>query len=105
VIRRGSSPFVIFFIKAGIAQLFWVLPMVKRWGRKWYFVGIGGTTVLIILYIITRVSNPITANGRALPISGLRIPTELFQVAFIIITALIITKERTVHANQREELR
>jgi hypothetical protein len=103
-IGRGVSLFTIFFIVAGIAQLFWVLPMVKRWGRKWYVVGIGGTIALMIVYAMTRVSNPIT-NGRALSISGTGIATEIFQAAFIIITALIIAKERTIHASQRQELR
>jgi hypothetical protein len=93
-----------FFIVAGIAQLFWVLPMVKRWGRKWYVVGIGGTIVLMILYAMTRVPNPIT-NGRALSISGIGIAIEIFQIAFIIITALILAKERTIHTSQRQELR
>jgi len=58
----------IFFIVAGIAQLFWVVPMIKKWGRPWYFAGIGGTIILIILFAITRMpDNPIT--GRAGPIS------------------------------------
>jgi hypothetical protein len=70
----------------------------------WYYVGIGGTIVLMIVYVITRVPNPIT-NGRALPISEIGIATEIFQGAFIIVTALIIVKERSVHASQREELR
>jgi uncharacterized membrane protein YuzA (DUF378 family) len=30
----------IFFLIAGIAQLFWVIPMLKRWGRIWYYIGI-----------------------------------------------------------------
>ena len=50
-IGRGVSPFGIFFIVSGIAQLFWVLPMIKRWGRTWYYVGIGGTILLMILYL------------------------------------------------------
>ena len=103
-IGRGVSLFTIFFIVAGIAQLFWVLPMVKRWGRKWYVVGIGGTIVLMIVYAMTRVPNPIT-NGRALSISGIGIATEIFRIAFIIITALILAKEKTIHASQRQELR
>jgi hypothetical protein len=53
---------------------------------------------------MTRVPNPIT-NGRALSISGIGIATEIFQAAFIIITGLIIAKERTIHASQRQELR
>src|SRR3712207_7270138 len=44
----------IFFIVAGIAQLFWVVPMIKKWGRLWYFAGIGGTIILIVLFAITR---------------------------------------------------
>ena len=102
--RGGVSLFTIFFVVAGIAQLFWVLPMVKRWGRKWYIVGIGGTIVLMIVYTMTRIPNPIT-NGRALSISGIGIATEVFHAAFIIITALIIFKERRIHASQIQELR
>ena len=66
--------------------------------------GIGGTIVLMILYILTRLPSPI-ANGRALTINGLGIATEIFQAGFIIITALILMKQRTVHPSQREQLR
>lgn len=103
-IGRGISPFGIFFIISGIAQLFWVLPMIKRWGRTWYYIGIGGTILLMILYLATRVPNPIT-NGRAIPINGIGIATEFFQAAFIIATALIIFKERRVNTDQKEEIR
>jgi hypothetical protein len=58
----------------------------------------------MIIYAMTRVPNPI-ANGRGLSISGIGIATEIFQAAFIIITGLIIAKERTLHASQRQELR
>jgi hypothetical protein len=65
--------------------------------------GIGGTIVLMILYILTRLPNPIT-NGRALTINAVDIATEIFQAGFIIITALILMKQRTVHPSQREQL-
>jgi hypothetical protein len=56
--------FGIFFIVAGTVQLFWVLPIIRRWGLPWYYVGIGGTIVLMILYVITRMpDNPITGRG------------------------------------------
>jgi uncharacterized membrane protein HdeD (DUF308 family) len=59
-----SLYFGIFFIVAGIAQIFWIVPMIRRWGRPWYYVGIGGTIVLIILFAITRMpDNPITGRG------------------------------------------
>ncbi len=87
-----SLNFFIFFIVAGIAQLFWVLPMIRRWGLPWYYVGIGGTIVLIILYAITRIEgNPIT--GRGGPVSPMAFAIELFQVAFIGLSIAIIVYE------------
>jgi citrate synthase len=48
--------------------------------------------VLIIMWAITRIpGNPIT--GRGGPISEMAIAIEVFQVVYIIITAIIITKE------------
>jgi hypothetical protein len=89
----------IFFIISGIAQIFWVIPMLKRWGRIWYFLGIGGTIILIIMWGITRVpGNPIT--GRGGPISEMAIVIEIFQIAYIIITAIIILKERRGHIKE-----
>ena len=82
----------VFFLISGIAQIFWVIPMLKRWGRTWYYIGIAGTIVLIIMWVMTRIpGNPIT--GRGGPISEMAIAIEVFQVAYIIITAIIITKE------------
>jgi hypothetical protein len=84
--------FGIFFIVAGIAQLFWVVPIIRRWGLPWYYVGIGGTIVLIILYVITRMpDNPIT--GRGGPVSPMALAIELLQAAFIGLTAAIIVYE------------
>jgi hypothetical protein len=82
----------IFFIVAGIAQLFWVVPVIRRWGRPWYLIGIGGTIVLIILFAITRMpDNPIT--GRAGPIMPMAIAIEVFQAAFIGLSIAIIIYE------------
>jgi hypothetical protein len=83
----------IFFLVSGIAQIFWVLPMVKKWGKIWYFIGIAGTIILIIMWAITRMpGNPIT--GRGGPISDMAIAIEVFQIAYIIITVIILVKER-----------
>jgi hypothetical protein len=87
-----SLNFFIFFSVAGIAQLFWVVPMIRRWGRPWYLIGIGGTIVLIILFAITRMpDNPIT--GRAGPIMPMAIAIEVFQAAFIGLSIAIIIYE------------
>ena len=83
----------IFFIISGIAQIFWVIPMLKKWGKTWYYIGIAGTIILIIIWAVTRMpGNPIT--GRGGPIGEMAIVIEIFQIAYIIITSIIIVKER-----------
>lgn len=88
-----SLNFFVFFLVAGIAQLFWVVPMIRRWGMPWYYVGIGGTIVLIILFAITRMpGNPIT--GRGGPVMPMALAIEVLQAAFIGLTVAIIIYER-----------
>jgi hypothetical protein len=82
----------VFFLISGIAQIFWLIPMLKRWGRIWYYIGIAGTIVLIIMWAMTRIPGNII-TGRGGPISEMAIAIEVFQVAYIIITAIIIAKE------------
>jgi hypothetical protein len=82
----------IFFTVAGIAQLFWAVPMVRRWGMPWYYAGIGGTIVLIAVWVITRMpDNPIT--GRAGPVNAMGIAVEVLQAAFIGLTAAVLAYE------------
>ena len=95
----------IFFLIAGIAQLFWALPMARRWGKMWYYIGIGGTIVLIIIYFVTRFSTPIT-EGRALRINSMGIVIEIFQFIYIGLTAYILTKQgRMTTDNQKGQLK
>ena len=77
----------VFFIISGLTQVFWVIPVIKRWGKLWYYVGIGGTTILIILWVIAV---PHTE------LSELELAIELFQIVFIILCSIIITKARTI---------
>jgi peptidoglycan/LPS O-acetylase OafA/YrhL len=93
-----SLNFFIFFLVAGIAQLFWIVPMIRKWGRPWYLIGIGGTIVLIILYAITRMQgNPIT--GRGGPVSPMALAIEVFQVAFIGLSIAI-----TIYESKRKRI-
>ncbi|MDQ3806817.1 MAG: hypothetical protein M3298_01470 [Thermoproteota archaeon] len=69
-----------------------MVPIIRRWGLPWYYVGIGGTIVLIILFAITRMpNNPIT--GRGGPISPMALAIEVLQAAFIGLTVAIIIYE------------
>src|SRR5919112_2899109 len=87
-----NIPTATFFLGSGIAQLFWIIPMIKRWGRIWYYIGIAGNIAFIILYVITRFpGNPI--NGRGGDVDIMDLTCEFAQVAFIIITSIIIAKE------------
>jgi hypothetical protein len=106
VLSRGTNNTGIFFLACGIVQLFWVIPMIRRWGRPWYVAGIVGTIALIVLYGMTRIHNPITS--RALSINYIGIGTEVFQIAFIIIAAIILTREtrrRAPQVSQKEVTR
>jgi hypothetical protein len=66
--------------------------MVKKWGRIWYIIGIAGTIVLVGLtgyVIVSIVENPeSTPPG----ISEMAIAIEVFQVSYVILTGIIITR-------------
>jgi hypothetical protein len=83
----------ILFIVGGAAQLFWAVPMVRRWGRVWYGVGIGGTVVFIAIWIITRMpANPITGRAGSVD-SPMGISVEALQWTFIGLSAAILVLE------------
>jgi hypothetical protein len=83
-----------FFLISGLVQLFWVLPMVKRWGRMWNIIGFAGTAVLVGLtgyVVIESVRNPqSTPPG----VTELAVAIEIFQISYVIITAIIIFNRR-----------
>ena len=82
----------------------WILPMIKRWGTIWYYIGIAGNIAFIILYVITRFpGNPV--NGRGGGIDATDMICELAQVAYIAITAVILAKERSIKLVDKEQLR
>ena len=100
----GNLPVATFFLASGIAQIFWILPMIKRWGRIWYYIGIAGNIAFIILYVITRFpGNPV--NGRGGDVDAVDMTCELAQVAYIPITAVILAKERSIKVVDKEQLR
>jgi hypothetical protein len=100
----GRNPLTgIFFLIGGIAQLFWAVPMVKKWGKTWYYIGIAGTIVLIVMYFITRIPNPIT--NRAGPVNSIGILTEIFQFIYVGITGYIVVRQGRIESRQIEELK
>jgi hypothetical protein len=78
---------MIFFVVSGLAQLFWVIPTIKRWILPWYYIGIVGTIALILLWIIA-------IPGSGYPIGETDIAIEVSQIVFIILCVIIIRKNR-----------
>ena len=85
----GTTPRSIFFLGSGIAQIFWIFNIIKRWGRIWYYIGIAGILAFIgLLYVITQLpGNPV--NERGGDIDAIDMICELAQVAYIAMTPMI----------------
>ncbi|MGA7977052.1 MAG: hypothetical protein WB975_07445 [Nitrososphaeraceae archaeon] len=67
-----------------------------KMGKVWYYIGMIGTLVLIIILVTTRIpDNPITGRGGSISIIGFA--TELFQVIYIIVNLIIVLKDRNVN--------
>jgi hypothetical protein len=87
----GTNTGVLFLV-GGAAQVFWALPMARRWGKVWYGVGIGGTAALMTIWIITRApGNPITGRGGG--VNEMAIAVEAVQGVFIGLAAAILVIE------------
>ena len=84
----------ILFLVGGLAQVFWVVPTIRNWGRVWDYIGIAGTLAFIAIWAITRLpDNPIT--GRAGRIGDSAIIIEFFQIAFVALMIILISKRRS----------
>jgi len=85
----------ILFVVGGAAQIFWVIPMIRKWRPVWYSIGLGGTIIFIVIWAITRIPNNFI-TGRGGRVSDNGILTEVFQIVFvgIIIAILVLEKKR-----------
>ena len=83
----------ILFVVGGTVQIFWIVPMIRKWGTIWYGVGLGGTIVFIAIWAITRVpDNFITGRGGRISDNG--ILTEVFQFVFVALVIAILVLEK-----------
>jgi hypothetical protein len=68
--------------------------MIKRWGEIWYSIGIAGTAIMVGLtgyVIVSIIYNPISGRGG---ITELAVTTEVFQVTYVVLTVIILHRER-----------
>ena len=85
----------VLFIVGGILQIFSVLPMIKQWGKPWsLFWDDNDYSSLCHCGLYRKLPIPLT--GVALPNNVLGYATETLQVVYIITTAIIIAKEKTI---------
>jgi hypothetical protein len=49
--NRGINEIGVFFLVSVVLQVFWVMAMMRRSGKTWSYAGLGGTTVLIIIWL------------------------------------------------------
>ncbi|TLX68963.1 MAG: hypothetical protein E6L03_01840 [Thaumarchaeota archaeon] len=87
---------ITFFVVSGLAQFFWFIPTIKIWIIPWYYIGIGGTIILILLWVIA-------VPGSGHPIGKLDLPIEVSQIVFIILCIIIIKKSRVEMKSSRVE--
>ena len=101
----------ILFLVGGILQVFWAVPVIKRWGKVWQIIGIVGTIVFFALWLSDRLHllpegggpsghmppheprgnftggefpKGSAPRGLGLEIGGIMVPPiEMFQIAFI----------------------
>ncbi|TVP40067.1 tetratricopeptide repeat protein [Candidatus Nitrosocosmicus arcticus] len=88
------------FILSGILQIFWCIPMIMRWGYKWYLSGLIGTIGLSLLLLITRIPNGITG----LPLEDknpMSLLTEISQLLFIGSTLTVIKYSKYMNITSR----
>lgn len=79
----------ILFLAGGIAQLFWAVPIIRRWGRAWYSTGIGGTIIFAAIWIITRIpANFMTGRGGM--VNEMGVAVQVMEWAFVGFSAAIL---------------
>jgi len=78
----------ILFLVGGILQVFWALPVIKGWNKIWYYVGIVGTAILVILWFVTHIHGISTGRG----LRGMTLPLEIAQLAFIGLSIALLKK-------------
>lgn len=103
----GEITLTTLFAAIGIAQIFYAMPLVQRWGRPWYYSGIIGTAILIILWLGSRIPSGRVLGGYTalLSINALGIAVLIFQFAALLLSVRILQTATTPSKISRGENR
>ena len=89
MLPTNNTNSTILFLVGGLAQVFWIVPTVRNWGKIWDYIGIAGTFAFVPIWVITRIpENPITGRGGM--VGDMAIAIEVFQIAFIVLLGLLV---------------
>ena len=103
--RFNEMTLALLFAIAGVAQIFYAMPVIRKWGRPWYYSGIIGTAILIILWLATRIPSGRVLGGytELLPIDAVGIAVLLFQFAALLLSIRILQTATTLSTRPKQE--
>lgn len=55
------------FLVGGALQVFWTVPVIRRWGLVWQAIGIGGTVVFTVLWFATHTHSLFGTHAQHMP--------------------------------------
>lgn len=104
-IRFNETTLAGLFAIAGVAQIFYAVPVIRRWSRPWYYAGIIGTAILIILWLGTRIPSGRVLGGytELLPINAVGIAVLVLQFAALLLSIRILQTATTPGKRSKEE--
>jgi NADH dehydrogenase len=82
--------FVLLYLVVGAAQLLWMIPLIKRWTRLRFYVGVALAAIISVSWIITN--PPESIVGIEAPYDDLSIMIESLQVIFIMTSATVLVR-------------
>jgi NADH dehydrogenase len=86
--------FVLLYIVVGAAQLFWMIPLVNRWTRLRFYVGVALAAIVSVFWIITY--PPESIVGIEAPYDDLSIMIESLQLVFIMTSTTVLIRGGTL---------
>jgi hypothetical protein len=98
----ATSIFVLF----ALPQLFWAIPMLQQWGKKWYLAGAIWNMSLVGFFFLTLVPNPVTGNP--IPPVSIDMAIQALQWIFIGASIALLIRERRrkkLHPEEAQDLR
>lgn len=88
----SAAAAAVLFGAFGAAQLFWLLPTLMQWGRKWYYAGIAWNAALVAFFVVTLVPNP--ATGGPVPPVPEDYAIQALQLGYIGLTVAMLVRDR-----------